>query len=113
MTTHGERWRLLTATFVHGGALHQLMNMAVLWTAGTSTEQLFGHDSFIVLYIAFVIGPQHWPIPQFLAVGTVNYIYKMCAAVALIPLLYVARAGIKAYLGGAEAERLRAEAAAN
>jgi uncharacterized integral membrane protein (TIGR00697 family) len=79
-------------------------------TASTAVSQLL--DSFIVLYIAFVIGPQHWPIPQFLAVGTVNYIYKMCAAIALIPLLYVARAGIKAYLGADEARRLRREAAA-
>ena len=58
-------------------------------TASTAVSQLL--DSFIVLYIAFVIGPQHWSIPQFLAVGTVNYVYKMCAAIALIPLLYVAR----------------------
>ena len=39
------------------------------------------------------LGPQHWPIPQFLAVGTVNYVYKMLTAIALIPLLYLARAG--------------------
>jgi 8-oxo-dGTP diphosphatase len=26
-------------------------------------------DSFIVFYIAFVLGPQHWPIPLFLAVA--------------------------------------------
>ena len=63
-------------------------------TASTAVSQLL--DSFIVLYIAFVIGPQHWPIPQFLAMGTVNYVYKMAAAIALIPLLYVARAGIHA-----------------
>jgi uncharacterized integral membrane protein (TIGR00697 family) len=78
-------------------------------TASTAVSQLL--DSFIVLYIAFVIGPQHWPIPQFLAVGTVNYVYKMCAAIALIPLLYLARRGIRAYLGPTEAERLRREAA--
>jgi uncharacterized integral membrane protein (TIGR00697 family) len=58
-------------------------------TASTAVSQLL--DSFIVLYIAFVIGPQHWSIPQFLAVGTVNYCYKMAAAIALIPLLYLAR----------------------
>jgi queuosine precursor transporter len=80
-------------------------------TASTAVSQLL--DSFIVLYIAFVIGPQHWSIPQFLAVGTVNYVYKMCAAVALIPLLYLARAGIHAYLGQGEAERLRREAASD
>jgi uncharacterized PurR-regulated membrane protein YhhQ (DUF165 family) len=68
-------------------------------------------DSFIVLYIAFVIGPQHWSIPQFLAIGTVNYVYKMTAAIVLIPLLYVARIGIRSYLGADDAERLRREAA--
>ena len=80
-------------------------------TGSTAVSQLL--DSFIVLYIAFVIGPQHWPIPQFLAVGTVNYVYKMCAAIALIPLLYVARGAIRAYLGEGEAERLRREAASD
>jgi queuosine precursor transporter len=80
-------------------------------TASTAVSQLL--DSFIVLYIAFVIGPQHWSIPQFLAVGTVNYVYKMCAAIALIPLLYVARIAIVAYLGRGEAERLRREAASD
>jgi uncharacterized integral membrane protein (TIGR00697 family) len=80
-------------------------------TASTAVSQLL--DSFIVLYIAFVIGPQHWSIPQFLAIGTVNYVYKMTAAVALIPLLYVARSGIRAYLGAGEAERLQREAASD
>ena len=78
-------------------------------TASTAVSQLL--DSFIVLYIAFVIGPQHWSIPQFLAIGTVNYVYKMCAAIALIPLLYVARIGYprisRARRGGAAAARGR------
>jgi hypothetical protein len=79
-------------------------------TGSTAVSQLI--DSFVVLYIAFVLGPQKWPIPQFLAVGTVNYLYKMLAAIALIPLLYVARRLIRTYLGDAEAARLRREAAA-
>jgi len=80
-------------------------------TASTAVSQLL--DSFIVLYIAFVIGPQHWSIPQFLAVGCVNYVYKMSAAIVLIPLLYIARGLIERYLGHAEAERLRKEAASD
>jgi uncharacterized integral membrane protein (TIGR00697 family) len=78
-------------------------------TGSTAVSQLI--DSFVVLYIAFVLGPQKWPVAQFLAVGTVNYAYKMVVAVAMIPLLYLARRLIKSYLGGAEAERLRHEAA--
>jgi len=65
-------------------------------TGSTAVSQLL--DSFVVLYIAFVIGPQHWPIPLFLAVGTVNYLYKMSMAIALIPLLYLGRRLIRAYL---------------
>ncbi|MGH8250999.1 MAG: queuosine precursor transporter [Steroidobacteraceae bacterium] len=70
-------------------------------TGSTAVSQLV--DSFIVLYIAFVLGPQHWPIPLFLAVGTVNYLYKMSMAIALIPLLYLSRRLIRGYLAPAGA----------
>lgn len=87
----GERWVWLRAT------------------GSTAVSQLV--DSFVVLYIAFVIGPQHWPIPQFLAIGSVNYAYKMLAAIALIPLLYVVRRAITGYLGAQRAGELRHHAA--
>lgn len=66
-------------------------------TASTAVSQLV--DSFVVLYIAFVLGPQRWPVGLFLAVGTVNYGYKLLMAVLLIPLLYLGRRMIRAYLG--------------
>ena len=78
-------------------------------TGSTAISQLI--DSFVVLYVAFVIGPQQWPIPLFLAVGTVNYLYKMCAAVALIPLIYLMRRAIVGYLGAGEAAALQRAAA--
>ncbi|TAA36524.1 queuosine precursor transporter [Pseudoxanthomonas winnipegensis] len=78
-------------------------------TGSTAVSQLV--DSFVVLYIAFVLGPQHWPMSRFLAISTVNYGYKMLAAVAMIPLLYLMRHAIRAYLGHALEERLRLEAA--
>ena len=78
-------------------------------TGSTAVSQLI--DSFVVLYIAFVLGPQQWPTSLFLAVGTLNYVYKMLAAIALIPLLYLMRAGIHRYLGRARADELRAHAA--
>jgi len=75
----GERWVWLRAT------------------GSTAVSQLI--DSFVVLYIAFVIGPQHWPMGLFLAVGTVNYCYKLLMAFLLIPLIYLVRRLIYAYLG--------------
>jgi uncharacterized integral membrane protein (TIGR00697 family) len=91
-TMTGERWIWLRAT------------------ASTAVSQLV--DSFVVLYIAFVLGPQQWPIDLFLAVGTVNYVYKLLMAILLIPLIYLGRRVIERYLGPAEADRLKAEAAA-
>ena len=79
-------------------------------TGSTAVSQLV--DSFVVLYIAFVLGPQQWPTSLFLAVSSVNYSYKMLAAVALIPLLYLMRHAIRAYLGPARERQLREEAAA-
>ncbi len=67
-------------------------------------------DSFVVLYIAFVLGPQHWPIDLFLAIGTVNYGYKVLMAILLIPVLYIARFFIDRYLGEKLSERLKKEA---
>ena len=78
-------------------------------TGSTAVSQLI--DSFVVLYIAFVLGPQQWPTSLFMAVSSVNYAYKMMAAIALIPLLYVMRRAIIAYLGVERATQLRNQAA--
>jgi queuosine precursor transporter len=93
--------------------IRQLTGERWIWlraTGSTAVSQLI--DSFIVLYIAFVLGPQQWPIPLFLAVGTVNYGYKLLMAVLLIPLIYLTRQAIRAYLGGPAAEQLQASARA-
>lgn len=78
-------------------------------TGSTAVSQLI--DSFVVIWIAFVLGPQQWPTSLFLAVSSVNYAYKMLAAIALIPLIYLVRHGIRRYLGDARAEELRRQAA--
>ena len=61
-------------------------------TGSTAVSQLV--DSFVVIWIAFVLGPQQWPTSLFLAVSSVNYAWKMLAAIALIPLLYLMRRAI-------------------
>ncbi|MBK1694567.1 hypothetical protein CKO09_07405 [Chromatium weissei] len=70
-----------------------------LWlraTGSTLVSQLI--DSFFVLYVAFVLGPQRWSIDLFLAVGTVNYIYKGVVAIMLTPVIYLAHKWIDYYL---------------
>lgn len=68
-------------------------------------------DSYVVLYIAFALGPQHWSLNQVLAVGTVNYCYKVGMAVLLLPLLYLVHWGIERYLGAERSQQLKATAA--
>ena len=79
-------------------------------TGSTLVSQFL--DSFIVLYIAFVIGPQHWSIGLWLAVGCVNYAYKVFAAIALTPLIYAARRALDGWLGKELSEDLKTRAAA-
>jgi uncharacterized integral membrane protein (TIGR00697 family) len=67
-------------------------------------------DSFVVLYIAFVLGPQHWSMNQFLAIGTVNYIYKAIMAIGLTPVIYGVRRGLSNWLGKDVAEELKRKA---
>ena len=94
-------------------AIRQRTGERHIWlraTVSTFVSQFI--DSFVVLYIAFVIGPQQWTTGLWLAVGSVNYGYKVIAAIALIPLIYGLRRAIDAWLGRDLAAALNYEAAA-
>jgi membrane associated rhomboid family serine protease len=52
----GEYWRLLTVTLVHGGLLHLLMNMYALWIVGPLAEALYGHATFLAIYLITAVG---------------------------------------------------------
>ncbi len=71
-----------------------------LWaraTGSTLISQLI--DSFVVLYIMFVLGPQQWPMDRFIAVASVNYGYKVVIAIAMTPVIYLAHRWIDQWLG--------------
>jgi queuosine precursor transporter len=85
---------------------------SMIWlraVGSTLVSQLI--DSYIVLYIAFVLGPQHWAFSKFLAIGTVNFIFKWGMAFAMIPFLYAVHWAIERYLGAEQAEKMKTEAA--
>jgi uncharacterized integral membrane protein (TIGR00697 family) len=101
--------QLIDVTVFH--RIRKLTGERWIWlraTGSTFVSQLI--DSFVVLYIAFVLGPQQWPMPLFMAVAMVNYGYKVLMAIALIPLIYLVRRLIHAYLGEELAHQLRTEA---
>lgn len=89
-----------------------------LWlraTGSTLISQLV--DSFIVLYVAFKLGPEllggvndPWPWSRILAVATVQYVFKFTVAVGMTPVIYWCHGWIDRYLGKEVAEIMKARA---
>jgi uncharacterized integral membrane protein (TIGR00697 family) len=83
-------------------------------TGSTLVSQLI--DSFVVLFIAFYIGPmiqgdasKQWTLQQVTVTGTGNYIYKFVVAVLLTPVIYLVHHFIERYLG-AQAMQMKRQA---
>lgn len=85
----------------------------MLWlraTGSTVISQIV--DSFIVLFIAFYIG-SNWSWQQVLAVGLLNYSYKLLIAILLTPLLYFVHKFVVSYVGADVEAQMRRDAMAN
>ena len=75
-------------------------------------------DSYVVLFIAFYIGTRIgnkpgdfvWSFKLFLAVGTLNYIYKALVAILLTPVIYLVHHFIENYLGKEKAASMKTAA---
>lgn len=81
-------------------------------TGSTMVSQLI--DSFIVLFVAFYLlksGQKgQWSLQMVFAVGLVNYIYKVLAAILLTPAIYLGHRLIDSYLGKELSTRLKQQA---
>lgn len=55
-TADGQWWRLVSAMFLHFGALHLSMNMLALWDGGKLVERMFGAMRFLVIYLISGVG---------------------------------------------------------
>src|SRR2546422_5146139 len=67
--THGLRvWQPFTYLFLHGGLMHLLINMLVLWMFGRDLEQTWGRRRFYAYYFVTGVGA-----------GVVNIIVKTIA----------------------------------
>ena len=49
--TRSQPWRLLSATVLHAGVLHLVLNMWALWDTGRVAERFYGNLQFLVLYL--------------------------------------------------------------
>ncbi|MGN7722704.1 queuosine precursor transporter [Chitinophaga sp. 22620] len=82
-------------------------------TGSTLISQLI--DSFVVLFVAFHLGPllynpnndPVWPMGQVLAICIINYIYKFAAAIVLTPVIYWVHGILERYLGHETAAEMK------
>lgn len=84
-------------------------------TGSTIISQLI--DSFIVLIIAFYIGPRiegdiskQWTFNQVMVTASGNYIYKFIVAILLTPVIYLVHNWIENYLGKSMAGEMKSAA---
>jgi rhomboid protease GluP len=53
---HGQLYRLVTVTLVHGGYLHLALNLYALWIVGPVLESIWGKRLFLLFYVLTAIG---------------------------------------------------------
>lgn len=80
----GEWWRLLTATFLHGGILHLAFNMACLWFFGRLLLRLVGHGQFFLVYFASALcgsaASLHFSAQSAVSVGASGAVFGVLGA---------------------------------
>lgn len=80
----GEWWRLLTATFLHGGIMHLLMNMLGLISVGITVERIYGHRLYTLIYFSSgVLGSSlslHYSAQTAVSVGASGAIFGVAGA---------------------------------
>lgn len=55
LVLNGEVWRLIVAAFLHGNAIHLLVNMYSLYIIGSQVETYLGKWRYIVIYLLSAI----------------------------------------------------------
>lgn len=90
LTTGGEWWRLLTATFLHGSLMHIFFNMLLLWQGGQLVERMFGHAGFAVIYVLSGLGGSvasvYWH-PTVIGVGASGAVFGVYGALGAFALI--------------------------
>jgi rhomboid protease GluP len=87
----GQWWRLVTAGFLHGGILHILMNMWVLFDLGAQVEELYGGARMLVIYfVANVLGFYFSALwrPETPSVGASAALFGLVGAVLALSVRY-------------------------
>jgi membrane associated rhomboid family serine protease len=79
----GELYRVVTSAFLHGGILHILFNMYVLYWLGTMLEPSLGHVKFAAVYFASMLTGSFGALllsPESLTVGASGAVFGLMGA---------------------------------
>ena len=84
---NGEWWRVISGGFLHAGFLHLLLNMYVLYVAGSILEPGIGTPRFLGIYFVSLIAGSLGALivdPNTLTVGASGAIFGLMAAVIVV-----------------------------
>ena len=84
---NGDWWRVITSGFLHAGFLHLLLNMYVLYVAGSILEPGIGTPRFLGIYFVSLIAGSLGALivdPNTLTVGASGAIFGLMAAVIVV-----------------------------
>ncbi len=87
LVAEGEIWRLLASAFLHGGYLHLVLNLSVLFQLGPFLERVLGTRRFVVLYGLSALGGSfavQLAQPSGAAVGASTALCGLIAAMAVM-----------------------------
>jgi rhomboid protease GluP len=83
LTLGGQPWRLITCVFLHIGIIHIALNMWCLWTLGEMAEKLYGHVTFLFVYLTTGIAASLtsvWWSPGGVSAGASGAIFGVAGA---------------------------------
>jgi membrane associated rhomboid family serine protease len=83
----GDWWRVITGGFLHAGFLHLLLNMYVLYIAGSILEPGIGTPRFLGIYFVSLIAGSLGALivdPNTVTVGASGAIFGLMAAVIVV-----------------------------
>jgi membrane associated rhomboid family serine protease len=84
---NGDWWRVITGGFLHAGFLHLLLNMYVLWVAGSILEPGIGTPRFLAIYFVSLLAGSLGALivePDTFTVGASGAIFGLMAAVIVV-----------------------------
>jgi membrane associated rhomboid family serine protease len=84
---NGDWWRVITGGFLHAGFLHLLLNMYVLYVAGSILEPGIGTPRFLGIYFVSLIAGSLGALivdPNSFTVGASGAIFGLMAAVVVV-----------------------------